>query len=74
MRIRFTLEGKENGFEIESEDLSELVYKITETITSKATESGLKIKNEQFLISAICEAVCNDAYSEEINLGELGGE
>ena len=72
MRVKFSLEGKENRFEVESDDLKELVSKIEERILRLASESGLKIKNEQFLTSAICEAVCNDAYSEEIDLNEIG--
>lgn len=73
MRVRFALKGKENTFEIESDGLKELVFKIREEVLRLASEPGLRIKNEQFLTSAICEAVCNDAYSEEIDLGELAG-
>jgi predicted AlkP superfamily phosphohydrolase/phosphomutase len=73
VKIRFALEGKESVFKVESNDLKELVQQIEQEIRRIASEESHQIRNEQFLTSAVCEAVCNDAYSEEIDLGELGG-
>jgi len=71
MRVRFSLEGTEHNVEIESNDLKELVQQIEKEIRRMASDQSCQIKNEQFLTSAICEAICNDAYSEELELGEL---
>lgn len=73
MRVRFTLRGKENAVYVESNDLKELVYEAENELIRMVSEKDLKIKNEQFLVSKICEVVCQDAFSEDLELGELVG-
>ena len=73
MKLKFSLNGTENSVNVESNDLKDLVYNIEKEILRIGSEKSSQVKNEQFLISVICEALCRDADSEEIDLGELAG-
>jgi len=73
MKLKFSLNGAENSMNVESNDLKELVYNVEKEILRIASEKNSQVKDEQFLISMICEALCRDADSEEIDLGELAG-
>ena len=71
MRVKFSIHGKETLTVIESDDLKDLVHKVESEVLRLVSESNAKVKSEQYLISQICEAICCDADSEEIDLGEL---
>lgn len=71
MRIKFSFKGTEATTDITSDDLKDLVYKIESEVLRLVSESSTKVEDEKYLVSAICEAICCDADSEEIDLGEL---
>jgi hypothetical protein len=72
MKFKFTLQGAEDSVAVESDDLKDLVYKTEKEILRIASERGSQVKYRQFLVSAICEALCRDANNTEIDMGELG--
>ena len=72
MKFKFALQGNETTVSVESEDLKDLVYKTEKEILRVAAEKGSQIRNKQFLVSTICEGLCRDADSTEVDIGELG--